>query len=405
MTTLEIDKIKKYFPFHRRCVIKTLMFLVSCILQSNNCNLNEAKNKASSVLGKEVNVESSYVRFIRFFKVKHQEALIISILRLIQHLLAELLTAQSEYILSMDRIPRTREQLGKVNINILMIGIVLDNGRFIPIYFELLDKKGNSNQLERIELLDFMKTIFEVDKPLVLVADREFIGKNWFVSLQKSAIDFVIRIRKTDYQNDLVAQMGISEIKLHHKIRYEIATKGFFVAPIKIKGVLFYYHVQPLREKKDEISKSDKDIYIRFLSTKADPNWISQIYCKRWKIEVFFEDIKEKGIRLEEINFKDLMKIRLMVAIASLCYVLCLKQGLIEFEKRPIKYKLDKKSGNSYLRTSIFTKGFSALQQIAFNIKSLNQLIIKLLEDKPQKINNYPIIQLVNKKVFLDKSV
>jgi hypothetical protein len=119
---------------------------------------------------------------------------------------------------------------------------------------------------------------------------------------------------------------------------------------------------------------------------------ISQIYCKRWKIEVFFENIKEKGIRLEEINFEDLMKIRLMVAIASICYVLCLKQGLIEFDKRPIKYKLDKKSGNSYLRTSIFTKIFSALQQITFNIKSLNYLIIKLLEDKPQKINNYPII-------------
>jgi hypothetical protein len=265
MTTLEIDKIKKYFPIHRRCLLKTLMFLVSCILQSNNCNLNKAKNKASSVLGKEVNVESSYVRFIRFFKVKHQEALIISILRLIQHLLAKLLAAQSEYILSMDR---TNWQLGKVNINILMIGIVLDNGRFIPIYFELLDKKGNSNQLERIELLDFMKTIFEVDKSLVLVADREFIGKNWFISLQKSAIDFVIQIRKTDYQNDLVAQMGISEIKLHHKIRYERATKGFFVAPIQIKGVLFYYHVQPLKEKKMKFLNQIKIFIFDFYQQK-----------------------------------------------------------------------------------------------------------------------------------------
>jgi hypothetical protein len=402
MTTLEIDKIKKYFPFHRLCVVKTLLFLVSCILQSNNCNLNKIKNKASLILGKTVNAENAYTRFIRFFKVKNKEALIISILRLIQHLLSDLLAIQTEYIFSIDR---TNWQLGKININILTIGIVLDNGRFIPIYFELLDKKGNSNQLERVELLELMKTIFELDKPLVLVADREFIGKNWFVNLKKSAIDFVIRIRKTDYQNDVATQMGISQTKLHHKIRSDIETKGFFVAPIEIKGELFYYHVQPLRGKKDETSKSDKDIYIRFISTKASSNWVSKMYCKRWKIEVFFEDIKEKGIRLEEINFKDLMKVRLMVAVASLCYALCLKQGLIEFEKRPTKYKLDKKSGNNYLRTSIFTKGFSMLQQIVLNVNDLNNLIIKFLDEVPQKINNYPILQLLSKKNSFEESV
>lgn len=398
MSTLEIDKIKKYFPFHRRCVVKTLLFLMSCILQSENCNLNKVKDKASSVLGKTVNVENTYTRFIRFFKVKNKEALIISILRLIQHLLADLLAEQTEYMFSMDR---TNWQLGKININILMIGIVLDNGRFIPIYFELLNKKGNSNQLDRVELLEFMETIFEIDKPLVLAADREFIGKNWFINLKKSAIDFVIRIRRTDYQNDLATQMGINETKLHHKIRSDIETKGFFVAPIEIKGEMFYYHVQPLRGKKDGTSKSDRDIYIRFISTKANSDWVSKVYCKRWKIEVFFEDVKEKGIRLEEINFKDLIKVRLMVAVASLCYALCLKQGLIEFKKRPIKYKLDKKSGNRYLRTSIFTKGFSAIKQIILNIKDLNDLIITFLEEVSQKINNYPILQLLDKKVSL----
>jgi hypothetical protein len=40
---------------------------------------------------------------------------------------------------------RTNWQLGSININILMIGLVLENGRFIPIYFELLDKKGTAD--------------------------------------------------------------------------------------------------------------------------------------------------------------------------------------------------------------------------------------------------------------------
>jgi hypothetical protein len=300
---------------------------------------------------------------------------------------------------------RTNWQLGSININILMIGLVLENGRFIPIYFELLDKKGNSNQLERIELLEFLKIILNVDKPLVLVADREFVGKKWFVVLKKTNIDSAIRIRKTDYQIDLAKQMQISETKLQNKIRSDIETQGFFREKIIIEGEIFYYHAQPLRGKKDELSKSEKDIYIRFISTSKDPKWVAKVYSKRWKIEVFFEDIKEKGIRLEEINFKDLMKIRLMVAVASLCYALCLKQGLIEFKKRAIPYKLDKKSNNNYLRTSIFTKGFSTIQQIAININSVNNLIIKFLDDFPQKIYNFPIIQLISRKIALGKSV
>jgi hypothetical protein len=401
-TTLEVDKIKQYFPFHRVCVVKTLVFLVSCILQANNCNLNKAKNKGSVVLGKIVDAETVYIRFIRFFKIKYKEAFVIGILRLIQHLLGDLIAAQDEYTLSMDR---TNWQLGSININILMIGLVLENGRFIPVYFELLDKKGNSNQSERIELLELLKTIFIVDKPLVLVADREFVGKKWFAALKKTNIKCAIRVRKKDYQIDLVKQMQISETKLQNKIRSDIEMQGFFSAEIIIEGEIFYYHAQPLRGKKDEISKSEKDIYIRFISTSKDLEWVAKVYFKRWKIEVFFEDIKEKGIRLEEINFKDLMKIRLMVAVASLCYALCLKQGLVEFKNRAIPYKLDKKSNNNYLRTSIFTKGFSAIQQIVINVQSLNDLIIKFLDDFFQKNHNFPIIQLISRKIALGKSV
>jgi hypothetical protein len=340
--------------------------------------------------------------------MEHKEAFIIGILRLIQHLLSDLFDAETEYTLSMDR---TNWQLGGININILMIGVII-NDRFIPIYFELLDKKGNSNQLERMELLSLLKIIFITEKPLVLAADREFIGKEWFASLQKSNIDFTIRVRKQDYQKDIAEQMQISETKLTNKIRNDIEVQGFFVEPIKIKGEIFYYHVQPLKGKKDDTSKSDKDIYIRYISTFKCPNQVSKVYFKRClprnlggKIEVFFEDIKEKGIRLEEINFTDLMKIRLMVAVASLCYALCLKQGLIEFKNRGIRPKLDKKSKNIYLRTSIFTKGFSAIQQIAFNIEILNNLIISFLDQVSRRINNYPIIQLISKKIALSKSV
>lgn len=150
------------------------MILVSCILLSNSCNLNKAKKKGSQTLGKVINTESLYTRFIRFFKMDNSLAFVFCILRLIRYLLSNYIDEQEEYTLSIDR---TNWKLGVININILTIGLVLDNGKSIPLYFELLNKRGNSNEVERKQLLFELQTIFNTTKPLVLVGDREFIGK------------------------------------------------------------------------------------------------------------------------------------------------------------------------------------------------------------------------------------
>lgn len=409
MAPLEVDKIKKYFPNHRVCLVKVLVILVSCILLANNCNLNKAKKKGSQALGKVININSLYTRFIRFFKMANSLVFVICILRLVRHLLADYIDVERQYTLSIDR---TNWKLGIININILTIGLVLENGKFIPLYFELLDKRGNSNEMERKQLLLELQTIFNfcdaesnLIKPLVLVGDREFIGKQWFKNLVDLSYDLVIRLRKKDYLQLLAEQMKISLSQLENKIRNDVATKGYFTAPIEIKGHLFFYHVRMLKGKKDELSKADKDIYIRFISTQQDISWVSKTYDKRWKIEVFFEDIKEKGIRLEQINFKDFDKIRLMVAVASLCYALCIHQGLIAFEKRLISMKKDKRTQKQYPRTSIFTKGYEILEQTILNVNMLNELIISILKEKKQPIHYYSIVQLIKLRLSFEKSV
>jgi hypothetical protein len=239
--------------------------------------------------------------------MKNPLVFVVCILRLVQHLLSDYINEQSEYVLSIDR---TNWKLGTININILTIGLVLSNGRFIPLHFELLNKRGNSNQSERKVLLLELHLMFNTSKPLVLVGDREFIGKDWFKDLVDLDYDLVIRLRKKDYKQLLANQMNITLVQLENKIRNDVFTKGYFTATIEIKEHLFFYHVRLLKGQKDELSKADKDIYIRFISTSQEINWVSKIYDKRWKIEVFFEDIKEKGIRLEQINFKDFDKIR-----------------------------------------------------------------------------------------------
>lgn len=397
-STLELGKVKKYFVHHSISLVKVLVLLINCILLSGTCNLNKAKKKGSIVQGKQININSLYIRFIRFFKMKNPKLFVLGVLHLLVSLLSPYLSVQPYYVFSMDR---TNWKLGNVNINILYIGIVLDNGCFIPIYFELLDKRGNSNQSERIDLTNTFKALFPNinKKPIFIVGDREFIGKEWFDFLKTSEYEFVMRLRRTDYFNELAIQMNLSGVQLKNKIRGHVAQKGFFLNPIILKGKIYYYHVQALRGrklvKKNELDvvKTKDDGLIRFLSTCDESKTVSLLYDKRWKIEVFFEDIKEKGFRLEQINFTKTEKVRLMVAIVSVCYALCLTQGLIEYSKKKPRMKYDKKAQKYYPRVSIFSKGFEIVEQAVFNIKQLIKLIINAL-DEEWSINQMNLLKI-----------
>ena len=98
---------------------------------------------------------------------------------------------------------RTNWKLGQANINVLMLGVSYKNVAF-PLMFKLLDKKGNSNTKERIELInDFIKW-FGKDCIDSLLADREFVGNEWLKFLNDNSIKYHIRIRnnfKTQFRN------------------------------------------------------------------------------------------------------------------------------------------------------------------------------------------------------------
>ncbi|MDW8868421.1 IS4 family transposase, partial [Legionella pneumophila] len=78
--------------------------------------------------------------------------------------------------LSMDR---TNWRWGKKDINILMVSVVY-KGIAIPLFWTLLAKRGNSDTRERIEIVQRFITKFGKSMIAGLLADREFVGDNWF---------------------------------------------------------------------------------------------------------------------------------------------------------------------------------------------------------------------------------
>ncbi|MBK8534610.1 MAG: hypothetical protein IPL59_05510 [Candidatus Competibacteraceae bacterium] len=72
---------------------------------------------------------------------------------------------------------------------------VVYRGLAIPIRWTLLDKRGNSNTQERIDLLaGFIKQFGKISI-LGLLADREFVGEKWFNYLKNEELisSFVLR--------------------------------------------------------------------------------------------------------------------------------------------------------------------------------------------------------------------
>ena len=102
------------------------------------------------------------------------------------------------WILSLDR---TCWQFGNTLINLLVLGVVCQ-GSAIPLLWQPLNKKGNSDTAERQELIDPFLRLFGRRPIQYLTAEREFIGPEWLKGLQDSGIPFCLRVKKNTLVED-----------------------------------------------------------------------------------------------------------------------------------------------------------------------------------------------------------
>ena len=91
-------------------------------------------------------------------------------------MIIHLIDFEEEVYMSLDR---TNWKIGSKNINVLYIGLLLPNGIFISVLWQLYNKRGNTSEQERC---DFMERFFSIwqhhsDLNITLLGDREFIGE------------------------------------------------------------------------------------------------------------------------------------------------------------------------------------------------------------------------------------
>lgn len=90
-----------------------------------------------------------------------------------------LVPVETDFVISIDR---TNWRFGRFEINILMAGLGYQ-GTAYPWVWRLLAKTGSSNTAERTALIERLLSVLPAALIKAVVADREFIGKQWLITL------------------------------------------------------------------------------------------------------------------------------------------------------------------------------------------------------------------------------
>ncbi|MGM0496186.1 MAG: IS4 family transposase [Bacillota bacterium] len=234
---------------------------------------------------------------------------------LIANIVFSLLPQKPPYKLSLDR---TNWKFGKTDINILMLSICY-KGVALPILWTLLPKRGNSNSDERKHLLNQYIELFGTASIDSFMADREFIGGDWFDELIRCQVPFYIRIRgnmkvRVPGKGVKKAFWLFNQLKVNQSLNYNgLVYVGENL--VYLSGVKSFIR-----------SENRYDILIIASFNKQDQAFIN--YKERWQIETMFKAMKTSGFNLEDSHLTDLERISKLIALITVAFVWVYRVGI-----------------------------------------------------------------------------
>lgn len=260
---------------------------------------------------------SSYKRLQRFFRrfeIDHD-----ALARLLVHLFP---AGEGSWNLTLDR---TNWKFGKVEINFLILGIA-HGGRALPVMWTVLDKAGNSDTSERIALLHRFLKLFGRDRIKALLADREFVGEDWFAWLQAQGIPFRIRLKC----NTLIPNSW--NVPMRADVLFGSLAPGQsrqLVGRRPVWGCLV--HLSALR-------LDDGDFLIVASSNVPQEEGFTD-YASRWGTETLFGALKSRGFNLEDTHLTHSDRLDKLLALLALAFAWTFRTGEALAERHPIPFK------------------------------------------------------------------
>lgn len=268
-------------------------------------------SKLSRGFHNQAESSSNYRRIQRFFSQVELP------MELVARLIFGLLPNKESLVLVMDR---TNWKLGATNRNVLMLGVSYKNVAF-PLIFKLLNKRGNSNTPERIELInDFIKW-FGKDCIDCLLADREFVGSEWLKYLNENGITYHIRIR--------------NNFKIYCPKKQKEVTAFHLFYNLKNGKLRHHKRIIKLHGEYCYLSAMKTVDYCIVVSFKKPEEALIK-YSEKWQIETLFRGLKTSGFNLENIHVihADRLEKLILVVMIALYGVVKLEILLMQISKK-----------------------------------------------------------------------
>jgi hypothetical protein len=241
---------------------------------------------------------------------------------------------------------RTEWDFGKCQINLLVLSAYCQ-GVGLPLYVEFLDNhSGNSACKDRVEMLQKVISLLGKKRIGSVIADREFIGKDWIEYLLKEGLAFFLRVPK-----HYLFRVNGRELKAENLLQSRSECRLDNISVLGITGLSV-----GMKKIKD---KQGKEFYLIVL-TNTFAYQAVRSYKRRWSIEVMFQDFKSQGFNLESSHLKQAYKIKKLVYLVSLAYAFCLHVGL--YYEKYIAPITKKKHG--YRSKSLFRTGLDRLRSM-----------------------------------------
>lgn len=250
------------------------------------------------------------------------------------------LTPKERLLLILDR---TQWQLGQQDLNILVLAVAY-RGMAFPVVWTVLPTRGGSNTQQRITLLTLVLRIVPAERIEALLADREFIGKEWLAFLREKKIPFIIRIkgnlRVTSRRGCIVPAASLfTSLRLEQSTilrgRRSLCGERLYVAGKRILG----------RNKKPELL---------LVITSGDPRQALETYARRWEIETLFGGLKSRGFDLEATHLCRPERLEKLLACLALATIWAHHVGeWVHTIVQPIKRKKHKRRDKSFFRLGL----------------------------------------------------
>lgn len=217
-------------------------------------------------------------------------------------------------LLSMDR---TTWERGESPLNLLVLGVVM-HGYTVPLVWIALDHTGNSDSRARMWLVLRLLEALPARRWNGLVADREFVGRDWFRFLRQKGIRRAIRIRK----NCVVDEWRVDEW-------FVDAQPGDFRC-LAERAPVFGVVMQVVATRSPA-----GDLVIIATDFGIWETWT--LYRARWSVECTFSSLKTRGFDLERTGITHPKRLETLFGLVILAWLNGLKIGIWLNGIRPIR--------------------------------------------------------------------